>query len=146
MATFEHTDFLNLINGMCGVSCGGKYDAKKSAHFYMKEFNTVLDFPSGSTILIPSAPISHGNTPLQPGETRYSMTQYAAAALFRWVAYGQQSAKSLLSKPGGQALRDGYDGVAGSRWERAVNMFSKYDELAADHVRVFGTAPSTAAT
>ncbi|KAJ7198693.1 hypothetical protein C8J57DRAFT_1073040 [Mycena rebaudengoi] len=138
-ATFEHSDFLNLINGLCGISCGGKFDAKKSALFYMRQLKLVIEFPSASSILIPSSPISHGNTPLQPGETRYSMTQYAAAALFRWSAYGYQTAKSLLSQPGGEELRNRYDGVPGSRWEWALNLFSKYDELEADHLKVFGT-------
>ncbi|KAJ6626308.1 hypothetical protein B0H10DRAFT_2303954 [Mycena sp. CBHHK59/15] len=36
---------------------------------------------------MPSGCVDHGNTPLQPGETRTSMTQYAAGGLFRWVAY-----------------------------------------------------------
>ncbi|KAJ7257697.1 hypothetical protein C8J57DRAFT_1074184 [Mycena rebaudengoi] len=140
-ATFNHRDFLNLVNSFCGVTCGGDFDATKGAHFYMKQFQLVVEFPSGSSLLIPSAPIDHGNTPLQPGEKRYSMTQYAAAALFRWAAYGYQSAKSLLSRPGGDKLRDAYDGVPGARWEWALSLYSKYDELEADHLKVFGTAP-----
>ncbi|KAJ6599613.1 hypothetical protein B0H10DRAFT_2322761, partial [Mycena sp. CBHHK59/15] len=62
---------------------------------------------------MPSGCVDHGNTPLQPGETRTSMTQYAAGGLFRWVAYGFQSAKLLLSQVGGKQLRDGIDGVPG---------------------------------
>ncbi|KAJ6616736.1 hypothetical protein B0H10DRAFT_1948899 [Mycena sp. CBHHK59/15] len=69
-------------------------------------------------MLILSGCVNHGNTPIQQGETRYSMTQYATGALFRWAAYGYQSAKSLLAQPGGQERKDVFDGVPGSagRW------------------------------
>jgi hypothetical protein len=77
----------------------------------MKQFQLVVKFPSGSLLLIPPTPINHGNTPLQLGKDHYSPTHYTAAALFRWAAYGYQSAKSLLSHLGGPALCDVYDGV-----------------------------------
>ncbi|KAF7335068.1 hypothetical protein MVEN_02257300 [Mycena venus] len=39
-------------------------------------------------ILIPSAVVTHSNTPIQEGEERYSLVQYSAGSLFRWVANG----------------------------------------------------------
>ncbi|KAJ7278725.1 hypothetical protein C8J57DRAFT_1011097, partial [Mycena rebaudengoi] len=89
-ATFNHRDFLNLVNSFCRGDCGGNFDATKSAHFYMKQFQLVVKFPSGSLLLIPPTPINHGNTPLQLGKDHYSPTHYTAAALFRWAAYGYQ--------------------------------------------------------
>ncbi|KAJ3502942.1 hypothetical protein NLJ89_g8661 [Agrocybe chaxingu] len=62
---FRHLDSGNLAYGWCVI--------------------TSLEFPPGSTILIPSALIHHSNTPINKGETRYSFTQCASGGLFRWV-------------------------------------------------------------
>lgn len=136
----DHTDFHNLPSGWCAFTSGGDFDHETSALFYMKQFKIMIEFPSGSTGFILSGAIDHGNTPLTPDETRYSMTQYAAGGLFRWVKYGFQSAKALLATKGGRELRDAYDGVPGSRWQSALDLFSKVDELVIDRQMVFGDA------
>ncbi|KAJ7921893.1 hypothetical protein B0H13DRAFT_1604189 [Mycena leptocephala] len=100
VVTEEHNDLLNF--GMCGITSAGDYDHKLGGHIHMKQLKVVCEFPSGSSILIPSAAVTHSNTPIAKGETRYSMTQYAAGALFQWAAYGYQSAKSLLAQVGGR--------------------------------------------
>ncbi|KAF8146580.1 hypothetical protein K438DRAFT_1869087, partial [Mycena galopus ATCC 62051] len=74
VVTAEHLDLLNNAYGMCGITLNGSFDHTQ--------------FPSGSTILLLSATCEHGNTPIRKGETRYSMTQYAAGGLLRWAAYG----------------------------------------------------------
>ncbi|KAJ6492411.1 hypothetical protein C8R47DRAFT_915548, partial [Mycena vitilis] len=86
--TAEHEDGLNAALGMCAVTSGGKYDYTLGGHLYMKQLKLVLEFPPGWTFLLLSAAVTHGNTPVQKGETRYSMTQYAAGELFRWAEYG----------------------------------------------------------
>ncbi|KAJ6538602.1 hypothetical protein B0H10DRAFT_2170735 [Mycena sp. CBHHK59/15] len=117
--SFNHRDHLNLRHGLCAITSAG------------------ILIIRGSSILIPSGFIEHGNTPIQAGESRSSMTQYAAGGLFRWVEYGFQSAKALLTQAGGKELRDKYDGVPGARWQWALDLFSKCDELAADQAAVF---------
>ncbi|KAJ6509618.1 hypothetical protein DFH09DRAFT_915220, partial [Mycena vulgaris] len=139
-ATFDHCDYHNLSHGFCGVTCGGCFNSVLGGHIYLRQFRLVIEFPSGASILIPFGCVDHGNTPIQPGETRYSMTQYAAGGLFRWAAYKYQTAKSLLSQPGGAELKRSFDGVPGLRWEWALSLFSKYDELDVDWAAVFGTA------
>ncbi|KAJ7470869.1 hypothetical protein FB451DRAFT_1472562 [Mycena latifolia] len=135
--TFQHMDFKNLAHGWCGITCGGRFDHKLGGHLYLKQLRLIIEFPSGSSALIPSGSVDHGNTPLQPGETRCSITQYAAAALFRWVKYGLQSGKQLLSQPGGAELKALCDGAPGERAKTALGFFSKLDELAGDRVDVF---------
>ncbi|KAJ7918273.1 hypothetical protein B0H13DRAFT_1607577, partial [Mycena leptocephala] len=137
----EHLDRLNLSHGLCGITCGASVKPDFSAlqpatcHY----LRLLIEFPSGASILLPSGCVDHGNTPIQPGESRHSFTQYAAGGLFRWAAYGHQSAKSLLATKGGKALHDSIDGVPGSRWEEGIGMFSEYDELAADREMIFGS-------
>ncbi|KAJ7439196.1 hypothetical protein B0H11DRAFT_1752176 [Mycena galericulata] len=80
--TFQHKDHNNLPSGWCGVTSGGRFNAETSALFYMTQFKVMVEFPSGASGLILSGGVDHGNTPLAPGETRYSFTQYAAGGLF----------------------------------------------------------------
>ncbi|KAJ7510737.1 hypothetical protein B0H11DRAFT_1701179 [Mycena galericulata] len=136
--TFDHVDFLNLAHGLCAITCAGNFDPTTGGQVHLRQLRLVLQCPSGASLLIPSGCLDHGNTPIQRGETRHSMTQYAAGGLFRWVTYGFRSAKSLLAQPGGREARDAFDGTPGSRWRWAVDLFSKYDELAADRA---GTLP-----
>ncbi|KAJ6466505.1 hypothetical protein DFH09DRAFT_939184, partial [Mycena vulgaris] len=138
VATADHFDERNVPHGMCGVTSAGDYNHKRGGHIYLKQVILVIEFLSGASILIPSAAVEHGNTPIEEGETRYSMTQYAAAELFRWVAYGYQSAKSLLAQPGGAEKKKLFDGEPGARAAGAVGLLSKADELQADREAVFG--------
>ncbi|KAJ7736135.1 hypothetical protein B0H16DRAFT_1730979 [Mycena metata] len=135
--TFEHCDILNLVHGLCPITCGGRFNHVLGGHLYLRQLRLIIQFPSAATILIPSGCLDHGNTPIQAGETRYSMTQYAAGGLFRWAAYGFQSAKSLLAQPGGEDVKNTFDGVPGSRWKWGLDLFSKSDELLSDRVAVF---------
>ncbi|KAJ7242210.1 hypothetical protein C8J57DRAFT_1084447, partial [Mycena rebaudengoi] len=137
--TYDHRDYGNWAAGFCTVTSGGKFDHTKGADLYLKQLRLIIESPSYSTLLIPSGCMDHGNTPLQPGETRCSMTQYAAGGLFQWVTYGHQT-------PGGAEKKAEIDGPPGSRWKWALNLLSKYDELEADRAAVFGhrtSAPST---
>jgi hypothetical protein len=139
-ATFNHLDGLNRPDGLCALTTGGDYDHKKSAHLYLEQLRVIIEFPSGATSLLPSATVGHGNTPLQEGETRCSLTQYAAGGLFRWVGYGFKTAKQLLKEKGGAACKALFDGMPGERARKGLALFSKPEELAADRKSAFATA------
>ncbi|KAF9539372.1 hypothetical protein CPC08DRAFT_651196, partial [Agrocybe pediades] len=70
----------------------------------------VIEFPAGSTILIPSGILSHSNTTISEGETRYSFTQYAAGGLFCWVENGFRKStvhwESLTKKERAKAVEE----------------------------------------
>ncbi|KAJ7075023.1 hypothetical protein B0H15DRAFT_792336 [Mycena belliarum] len=135
--TFEHLDFNNNPFGWCGITSAGDFDAKRGAHIHLKQLKLVVEFPSGASTLIPSAVVDHGNTPLGSGETRYSITQYAAGGLFRFVQYGMKTAKELMAQEGGASMKSMVDGAPGERAQWGVDLFSKEDELAADHAAMF---------
>ena len=80
---YRHTDWGNLAFGVCIITSAGKFDSTLGGHLILWECSLVIEFPPGASIIIPSAGISHSNLPIQPHETRYSFTQYAAGALFR---------------------------------------------------------------
>ncbi|KAJ7921491.1 hypothetical protein B0H13DRAFT_1604535 [Mycena leptocephala] len=139
VVTDEHEDGLNLPHGMCGVFTAGDHNHKRGGHTFLKQLRMVIEFPSGSSMLIPSAAITHSNVPIAKREKRYSMTMYAAGALFRWAAYGYRGSKALLSEVGGAAKKHLLDGEPGERAAWAVGLLSKADELDADRQAVFGS-------
>lgn len=82
---FKHTDNANLPFGWCGITSLGSFDPKRGGHLILWDLHLVIEFPAGSTVLIPSATIAHANIPIHSGEKRYSFTQYTAGGIFRWV-------------------------------------------------------------
>ncbi len=62
------------------------------------DLKLVIDFPPGSTILIPSVILRHLNTNIRHNERRYSFTQYTAGGLFWWVDYGYQSSEAYWNR------------------------------------------------
>jgi hypothetical protein len=139
VVTDDHVDELNLPHGMCGVFNAGDHKHKRGGHMFLKQLRLVIEFPSGSSMLIPSASITHLNVPIGKQEKRYSLTTYAAGALFRWAAYGYKGSKALLSEVGGAAKKLLLDGEPGQRAAWAMGLLSKADKLDADRRAVFGS-------
>ncbi|KAF8969055.1 hypothetical protein BDZ97DRAFT_1613158, partial [Flammula alnicola] len=69
-ACFKHMDSGNLPCGLCGITALGDYDPVLGGHLVLWQLKLVIQFPLGSTILIPSASISHSNVAIRPGERR----------------------------------------------------------------------------
>lgn len=128
--TFMHTDTGNKANGLCAITSLGQFNPKRGGHLVLGQLRLVIEFPPGSTILIPSATVLHGNTPIQEGETRMSVTQYAAGGLFRWVRYGFQSERNLQKTHPDLAseLKD----MKHTAWKAALNSYSTISSLRRD--------------
>ncbi|KAI0316556.1 hypothetical protein OF83DRAFT_1060187, partial [Amylostereum chailletii] len=88
VATFIHKDNMNIPYGLCAITALGNYDHRKGGHLYLRDLKVLVEFPPGSTLFVPSAVMAHGNTPVMPGETRQSFTQYCAGGLVRWRDFG----------------------------------------------------------
>ncbi|KAK7024187.1 hypothetical protein VNI00_016495 [Paramarasmius palmivorus] len=125
VVTKIHTDFGNYARSWCAVTAFGNFNADLGGHLVLWNVGLAIRFPAGCTILFPSALITHSNLPVQPGETRYSIVQYSAGGLFRWVANGGMSDKDFLSKatPGQLAKREQ------ARKDRAKAGLRKYTRL-----------------
>ncbi|KAF9055454.1 hypothetical protein BDZ89DRAFT_1175919 [Hymenopellis radicata] len=94
--TEPHRDRANRPPGWCPVSAFGDYDPTQGGQLVLDEFKLIIDFPSGTTIYIPSALVTHSNTDIAPGESRYSITQYTPGALFRWVYNGFRTQEAFF--------------------------------------------------
>jgi hypothetical protein len=95
-ACIPHMDHANLPFGWCAISSLGTFNPALGGHLVLEELRLVVEFPAGSIVLIPSAVVTHSNTPVSMNETRYSFTQYAAGDLFRWIERGFQTDTDLL--------------------------------------------------
>lgn len=82
---------------MCAITALGDYDPKLGGHLVLWDLKLVIEFPPGSTILIPSTSVRHSNVSIRQGETRHSFTQYAAGGLFCWVEHAFQMEKVYQS-------------------------------------------------
>ncbi|KAJ7742090.1 hypothetical protein B0H14DRAFT_3515169 [Mycena olivaceomarginata] len=65
-------------------------------HLVCWDYDLIVHFPPGCSILIPSTVVTHSNTPIQDGEQHFSLIQYSAGGHFRWVKSGFQSDCSWL--------------------------------------------------
>ncbi|KAJ8497198.1 hypothetical protein ONZ45_g12162 [Pleurotus djamor] len=92
-----HVDVADLAYGLCAITALGNFDPDLGGHLVLWDLKVVIRFPPGSTLLVPSGVVRHSNLPIQPHETRYSITQYSAGSLFRWVNNGYRSDKDLLA-------------------------------------------------
>lgn len=93
-----HKDSGNSPKTFCAIQALGQFDATRGGHLYLRELGLLIQFPAGATILIPSALLTHGNTPVAPGEVRLSFTQFVPGGLFRYVDNGFRTEVKLRQK------------------------------------------------
>ncbi|KAG6826053.1 hypothetical protein H0H92_001295 [Tricholoma furcatifolium] len=122
------SDDANLAQSWCSITPLGVFDAAQEGQIILWDLGIVVDFPSGSTILIPSALILHSNAPIAENKTRYSIIQYAAAGLFRWVENGFMSEEAWLAKATSDEIKEHTERQE-KRWAEAAKMFTKLEEL-----------------
>ena len=121
--TRPHIDHLNLPNGWCAITALGRYDHTRGGHLVLWDLKLIIEFPPGSTILIPSSIFKHSNLPIADDEVRYSFTQYSAGGLFRWVANGFQSQKAF------DAAGQKHEDAGQTRWMKGMDLFSTMEEI-----------------
>ena len=127
---YRHKDWGNLAFGVCVITSAGKFDSTLGGHLILWECGLVIEFPPGASIIIPSAVVGHSNVIIQPHETRYSFTQYAAGGLFRWVEHGFQKEDSY-TKGLSAAEHAVEDARREARKHFGLSLFSTMDELCA---------------
>ncbi|KAJ7742910.1 hypothetical protein B0H16DRAFT_1323052, partial [Mycena metata] len=125
--TFKHRDVLNLPFGWCPVTAFGDFDPTQGGHLVLWDLKLVIEFPHGSTILIPSATLAHSNIPVAKTEYRASFTQYSAGGLFRYVDNDFMT-EAELAESNPEKYRENLASKE-ARWEMGVGLWSTLDEL-----------------
>ena len=119
--TYRHTDHLNVPWGWCAISAFGRY--KLGGHLILWELGIAIEFPPGATILIPSAVLTHSNVAIAAHEQRYSLTQYTAGGILRWVDCDHRSQRAFEAS-GGQLPQS-----AEERWKEGLGHWCTWEEL-----------------
>ena len=130
-ACWDHIDHANYACGWCAIWGLGRYDPTQGGHLILFDVKKFIQFPPGSLILIPSALMRHANTPLQPGDERLGLTQYAAGGLFRWVENGFRTAEHA-----DESTRSRMEVEARGRYRALLNLYSKHGQLSEDRLSV----------
>lgn len=125
---FPHRDYANLAWGWCSITALGNFNPDKGGHLVLWECKLIIRFPPGSTILIPSAMITHFNTNIAENETRHSLVLYSAAGLFQWVYNGFQRDIDAQAKAK-EVGKENREKDCARRWLTGLEMLSTLDEI-----------------
>ncbi|KAG9222001.1 hypothetical protein CCMSSC00406_0009209 [Pleurotus cornucopiae] len=125
--TFAHRDTLNLAYGWCSITALGWFDHTKGGHLVLWDARVIIEFPAGSTILVPSSAILHSNISVQQDEERASFTQYCAGGIFRWVDNGCRTKAEFQRSDFSAYSRSMEDRAQG--WQNGLRLFSTLEEM-----------------
>ncbi|KAH6899086.1 hypothetical protein BKA70DRAFT_1115654 [Coprinopsis sp. MPI-PUGE-AT-0042] len=127
LCTLPHLDLMNCPFGLCSIQAFGTFNHKRSGHLILPDLKLIIEFPSGSLILMPSATLQHANTPVLAGERRSSFTQYCPGGLFRFVDNDFKTKAAL--KTANPALYKKNMELKKQRWEMGLSLWNTLGEL-----------------
>jgi hypothetical protein len=121
--TQPHRDCMNLAYGWCAITALGNFDSTTGGHLVLPDLRIIIRFPSGSTIFIPSAILTHCNIDIAEGEERSSFTQFCAGDIFRFVDCGLQTEGQLrVTNP---AMYEIHLSQKRDQWRRGFDLYPK---------------------
>ncbi|KAJ2933959.1 hypothetical protein H1R20_g3123, partial [Candolleomyces eurysporus] len=128
VCTLSHRDCMNCPFGWCAIQSLGQFDHTLGGHLVLEDLKLLVEFPPGCLILIPSAVLTHANTPIQVGEMRASFTQYCAGALFRYVDNNFMTQDEFRASVTGEEFEAKMKEKE-TRWKKGLELFSTLDDL-----------------
>ncbi|KAJ3729772.1 hypothetical protein C8R42DRAFT_175478 [Lentinula raphanica] len=105
VATRNHEDFFNILFSMCAVYASGQYDYARAGHFIAWSLGLVTQFPPGTAVFVPSASVTHANTPIPENQHRSSIAFFTSSGLGRWYQNGYMSDKDFKSQASAKQLQ-----------------------------------------
>ncbi|KAF9024779.1 hypothetical protein BDP27DRAFT_1248594, partial [Rhodocollybia butyracea] len=126
--TPPHLDAGNAAHGWCTDTSAGEFNPDKGGHLVLWNLRLVIHFPPGSTILFPSALLTHSNIPVSPDKTRYSIVQYSAGGLFRWRCNGWCSDKTWYARAS-REQKEKREQEQARRWKVSLGRFTRWNNL-----------------
>ena len=126
---WPHRDHLNLAFGICLDWVLGRFDHRKGGHLVLHEARRILQLAPGRVVLFPSASITHENIPIADGETRYSVTGYAAGGFWRFIRQRFMPRDDWASQFPAEAKH--HESIAEElrRWKAGCRMFKTIADL-----------------
>jgi hypothetical protein len=108
----RHYDHLNEAIGWCLVSPFGHWDHTLGGHIILHKLKLIVEFPPGSSLLLPSALVAHENISISTEERRMVITAYTSGSFFQ---YADNQFTTLKTIPSNVYIEDGE-----SVWRRAL--------------------------
>ncbi|KAF9015795.1 hypothetical protein BDZ89DRAFT_962460, partial [Hymenopellis radicata] len=127
-----HTDQGNLAWSWCAITALGNYNPDKGGHLIVWDLGLIIRFPPGSTIMMPSALLTHSNVEIQQDEERMSVVHFSAGGLFRYVQNGCITDKEFIAEVWPSMTEEGravWWSERESRWQNALNKMSTWDDI-----------------
>ncbi|RXW13449.1 hypothetical protein EST38_g12404 [Candolleomyces aberdarensis] len=138
---YDHSPFLSPPFECCILPCAafnfgpqvcckalGTFDPEQGGHLVIEELKIFIQFPPGANILIPSALLKHGNTPVGEGEVRLSFTVFCPGGLVRWVDNDFQTQEDLRKKVGKKEFNERMK-LKETRWQDGLEKICTLQEL-----------------
>ncbi|KAJ7040212.1 hypothetical protein C8F04DRAFT_906840, partial [Mycena alexandri] len=69
----------------------GNFVARLGGHIILWDLGFVVQFPAGSSILLPTGLIRYSFVKVREGETRYSVVQFAGSGVTHWLQNGRRT-------------------------------------------------------
>ncbi|KAJ3727518.1 hypothetical protein C8R42DRAFT_573008, partial [Lentinula raphanica] len=123
-----HMDADNYVSSWCADTALGTFNPDEGGQLVLWDLGLVIRFPPGSTILFPSALITHSTLPIQAHETRYAILQYSSGGLFRWRENGFKSDKAVLGNASPKQLSERESNRL-NRWKLSLSRFSHWADI-----------------
>ncbi|KAE9388630.1 hypothetical protein BT96DRAFT_835990 [Gymnopus androsaceus JB14] len=123
-----HMDADNLAHGWCTDTALGPFGPDKGGQLVLWDLRVVIRFPPGSTVLFPSALITHSTLSIQEHEERYAIIQYSSGGLFRWYDNGWCSNKHFHANASAEKLRE-REAACICRWQVNLQKFTHWSDL-----------------
>ncbi|KAK0209543.1 hypothetical protein IW262DRAFT_1450768 [Armillaria fumosa] len=118
----------NLPFGWCAITALGHFNPLRGGHLILWDLKLIIDFPPGSTILIPSVILRHSNMKIGRRERCYSFTQYTAGGLFRWVDYSFRTSEDYWAALSAEECVQAEDECR-KCWSFGLSLFTTLDTL-----------------
>ncbi|KAE9402093.1 hypothetical protein BT96DRAFT_1088429 [Gymnopus androsaceus JB14] len=133
--SWPHTDSHNLAFGWCAITALGSFNPDRGGHLVLWDLGLIIRFPPGSTLLIPSALLTHSNVPISEGEVRYSIIQYSSSGLFRWLYNGLMSDKDFKANASPEQKKK-CEANRKAQWGNGLKMFLLWNDISAGSLAV----------
>jgi len=124
---YKHRDVMNCPFGFCAITALGQFDSTKGGNIILWEPKLIIEFPPGSTVLIPSAAITHSNIPVQEGDARVSFTQYCTGGIFRYIDNGFCTQETLKREDPEEY--EHLETLKGGQWETGLELLATMDDV-----------------
>lgn len=123
--TLPHTDLHDLAFGWCSITALGDFNPDTGGQLVLWNLRLVVRFPPGATVFIPSALVKHSNCPIAEDEVRYSITQWGATDIFRWVENGFKN-NCDINREASEEEKIQRKENQRTRWKDGLKMYPKF--------------------